>query len=172
MDALLAVLAVVASLLVPPTDEGSTGAHVDATPRVVRVLHDWDARRSAAWARGDQAALRSLYVAGSSTGRADRTALAAYGERGLRVPGLRFQVASVDLVARSPRRLVLAVTDRLVSAAAVGQGARWTLPADRWSTRVVAMRRVGGAWRVEEVCEPGQTPAAAITARTSRCAKS
>ena len=89
MDALLAVLAVLASLLAPPAPVAPTR---DATPRAVRVLHDWDARRSAAWAAGDPAALRSLYVAGSRTGRADRAALAAYAERGLRVPGLRFQV--------------------------------------------------------------------------------
>ena len=168
MDALLAVLAVVVSLLTPP----AAGAPArDATPRVVSVLHDWDARRSAAWADGDPSALRALYVAGSRTGRADRAALAAYAERGLRVPGLRFQVASVGVVGRSPGRLVLAVTDRLAGAVAVGDGGRWPLPVDRWSSRVVTLRRVDGAWAVEEVCEPGQTPEAAITAPTSRWAQ-
>jgi hypothetical protein len=166
MDALLAVLAVVVSVLAPPPDGR---APADATPAAVRVLHDWDARRAAAWAHGDPGALRSLYVAGSCSRRADRAALTAYAGRGLRVPGLRFQVASVDVLARSPGRLVLAVTDRLVTAVAVGDGARWRLPADRWSSRVVSLRRVGGAWRVVEVAEAGQTPAAASTARTSRC---
>lgn len=166
MDALLAVLSVLVSALSPA---GGAPAP-DATPPAVRVLHDWDARRAAAWASGDPAALRPLYVAGSRTGRADRAALAAYVERGLRVPRLRFQVSSVDVVARSPGRLVLVVTDRLVTAVAVGHGERWPLPADRWSRRVVSLREVGGGWRVAEVCEPGQTPAAAMTARTSGCA--
>jgi hypothetical protein len=173
MDAFLAVLAVLASTLSPPPT--GAGPERDPTPPAVRVLHDWDARRALAWSSGRPAALRPLYVAGSRAGRADRAALAAYAGRGLRVRGLRMQVASVEVLERSPTRLVLAVTDRLVTAVAVGDGERWPLPADRWSTRVVALRRSGGpvgaGWRVEEVCAAAQTPAAASTAPTSRCRK-
>ena len=46
---------------------------------------------------------------------------------------------------------MLVVTDRLVGATAVGGGQRVALPRDDPTTRRVTLRRVGGAWRVDEV---------------------
>ena len=54
------------------------------------------ARRARAYARGDAAALRRLYVAGSRTGARRRApCCAAYVDRGLRVTGMRTQVLGV-----------------------------------------------------------------------------
>jgi hypothetical protein len=115
------------------------------------VLAAWDRERSAAWRQGDPAALRRLYVAGSRAGRADRTLLAAYAGRGLRVAGLRMQRAAVEVLAADAERVVLVVTDRVVGAVAIGRPGRVTLPRDGWSTRTVVLVRVGEEWRLAEV---------------------
>jgi len=115
------------------------------------VLHDWDARRARAWARGDRAALRDLYVPGSVAGRRDVAMLAAWDGRGLRVLGMRMQVLSADVRQDTADRLRLVVTDRLASAVAVGRGTRVVLPRDTASTRTVLLRRCAGEWRVAEV---------------------
>lgn len=116
------------------------------------VLRAWDERRSRAWAAGDPGALRSLYTAGSRAGRADRSMLRRWSERGLRVEGLRMQVLAVRVRARSPVRLVLLVTDRVAGGVAVGRaGVRVHLPRDRASTREVTLRLVAGEWRVGRV---------------------
>ena len=50
--------------------------HVSAVAGPRDVLADWDARLGPAWAAGDVAALRGLYVRGSRSGRADARMLA------------------------------------------------------------------------------------------------
>ncbi|GAB3787729.1 hypothetical protein [Nocardioides ungokensis] len=122
------------------------------------ALHAWDRRRARAWARGDLAALRRLYVPGSRAGRRDLAMLAAWDRRGLRVHGMRMQVLAADVRARSSRRLVVVVTDRLADAVAVGPGTRVPLPRDAASTRTVVLRRPDGMgrWRVSAVRERGQ----------------
>lgn len=59
-----------------PVAEAGAAARPLPELRALRVLRAWDARRAAAWASGDPAALVELYVAGSrargpggSTGR-------------------------------------------------------------------------------------------------------
>jgi len=122
------------------------------------ALHAWDRRRARAWARGDVAGLRRLYVPGSRAGRRDLAMLAAWDRRGLRVHGMRMQVLAADVRARSSRRLVVVVTDRLADAVAVGPGTRVPLPRDAASTRTVVLRRPDGMgqWRVSAVRERGQ----------------
>lgn len=117
----------------------------------VEALRSWDARRAAAWASGDVAALRRLYVAGSRTGRQDAALLRAYADRGVRVTGLQVQLLAVDVLVRSDHRLVLVVTDRLARVVARRAGARLRLPEDRPSTYRIVLRRVAGEWRVVEV---------------------
>jgi hypothetical protein len=122
-----------------------------AEPYAVRVLRDWDARRSRAYAHADGAALADLYVAGSRTGAADRAVLRGYRDRGLRVTGMRTQVLAARVLRESGQRLVLLVTDVLVDAmAGDGRRARWSLPHDRPSTRRVVLVRDKGSWRVAE----------------------
>ncbi|MDP3894593.1 hypothetical protein, partial [Nocardioides sp.] len=43
-------------------------AHAEPGRSPVALLHAWDRRRAAAWAAGDAAALRALYVPGSIAG--------------------------------------------------------------------------------------------------------
>ncbi|WP_243059722.1 hypothetical protein [Nocardioides sp. SR21] len=109
----------------------------------VDVLHAWDERRAEAWAAGDVAGLRSLYVTGSAAGRADAAMLRAWRERGLRVEGMEMQLLSVDVRRRTPHLLVLDVVDRLVGGA--------LLPADLPTRHVVTLRVVEGEWRVAGV---------------------
>ncbi len=125
------------------------------TADALSLLRAWDRRRSQAWADGDAAALTDLYTRASRTGRHDRAMLAAYAARGLRVTGLRTQVLDASLRSWAPGRVTLEVTDRVVGAHAVGRGVRISLPQDRPSTRVISLRRVSGAWRVEEVTDAG-----------------
>lgn len=125
------------------------------------VLATWDRSRADAWRRGDAAALGRLYVGGSETGAADRSLLAAYAERGLRVTGLRMQRAAVEVVAADANRMVLVVTDRLIGATAVGPRGSADLPRDGWSRRTVVLRSSGEVWRVVEVRDvsPARPPA-------------
>lgn len=115
------------------------------------VLHDWDARRSAAWAAGDVAALRGLYVPGSRAGTRDVGLLGRYVERGITVPGLRMQVFRVQVLVQRPRLLVLRVTERLATTRVRVGAEQVRLPRDGVQTRVVELRRGVGEWRVAEV---------------------
>jgi hypothetical protein len=128
-------------------------APVPTRLRASDVLRSWDDARSAAFASGDVAALRGLYVPGSAAGTADVRMLRAYLGRGLRVEGMRMQVLSLDVLSSHGAHLRLRVTDRLADGAvAVGAAAAVTLPADAASTRVVEMVRVDdGSWRVASV---------------------
>ena len=140
------------------------------TSGVAAILADWDERRAVAWAEGDVAALRSLYVDGSRTGTADVRLLRHYLARGLTVEDLRTQVLALEAVTRSPERLVVVVTDRVVAGRAVGGGSPVALPADRASRRRVVLVRSGEDWLVAEAHD--QASAAARTSRTSSSSKS
>lgn len=132
--------------------------------RVLDVLRIWDRARAQAWRRADPEALAALYTPGSRSGRADRALLAAYAERGLRVTGMRMQVADLDVVSASADRIELLVTDRLVGAVVVGRRTRLALPHDGWSRRRLVLRRGPQAWRVVEVADQ---PRSASTDSTS-----
>lgn len=143
---------------------------VEASPGPAAILADWDLRRASAWAEGDAEALRGLYADGSRAGATDLRLLRHYRARGLTVEGLRTQVLALRVVHRSPSRLVLVVTDRVVGGRAVGGGSPVALPADRASTRRIALVREGGRWLVTEARD--QDSAAASTSRTSSSSKS
>ena len=155
----------------PVTGHGAASsvslAETRRTADALSLLRHWDQRRSRAWARGDAAGLTSLYTRTSRTGRHDRAMLAAYAARGLRVTGLRTQVLDASLRSWAPDRVTLEVTDRVVAAHAVGRGVRSSLPQDRPSTRVIALRWISGAWRVEEVTDAGHRFRAAATTRST-----
>jgi hypothetical protein len=124
------------------------------------VLRAWDRARGRAFAEGDVAALRRLYVEGSAAGTSDARLLQDYLSRGLRVEGLRMQVLALEVLQEEPGALRLLVTDRLAGAVAVGRGMRIRLPQDQASTRVVDLVRTGGRWRVASVRESARRPAA------------
>ena len=127
------------------TDRGSS------VRRAAEVLHAWDDRRAAAYARGDPAALRRLYVRGSRAGVRDLRVLQAYAERGLVVRGLQTQLLALRVLDASSGVMRVEVTDRRVGGLAVGRSLRVALPRDAPSSRVVELRRRAGSWRVGAV---------------------
>jgi len=141
------------------------------------VLRDFDRARARAWADGDVAALRRLYVPTSAAGRRDAAMLRAWVRRGMRVDGLTMQVLAVELRRRTDDRIVLLVTDRVAAAVAVraATGERTALPRDGPSTRRLAFVRSGKRWLLASAQEaappdPGDS-AVASTASTSGSAK-
>lgn len=128
--------------------------------RALDVLHRWDRRRAAAWARGDPRGLAALYVRGSAAGRRDVAMLAAYRSRGLTVRWMRRQVLAVHVRRSTRRRLSLVVTDRLVDGTVVRAGLRTALPQSRPATHTIDLRREARRWRVVEVYPRRPSPAA------------
>jgi hypothetical protein len=155
---------------VPPASVPPPSSGRPVRSRPASVLAAWDARRAAAWAQGDAAALARLYAAGAEAGAADVRLLRDYLRRGLRVEGLTTQVLALRVAARSAHRLELVVTDRVVGAEAVGAGSPIALPVGRPSTRRVVLVRDDERWVVAEVGD--QESAAASTSRTSSSSKS
>lgn len=150
---LLAVLGTVALVALRPEPVPVAARPAPAVEGPREVLAGWDARRAQAWASGDVAALRALYVAGSRSGRADARMLAAYVDRGLTVRGMRTQVLALEVLDASGDVVDVRVTDRVTGAEAVDGTTAIPLPDDRPSTRRVLLRRVGGRWLVDEVRE-------------------
>ena len=147
--AVLGTAALVALRPEPPEPAPPVVASALSGPR--SVLADWDERRARAWASGDVDGLRSLYVDGSRTGRADARMLTSYVDRGLTVRGLRTQVLTLEVLDASHERVEVRVTARVDGAAATDGETAIPLPADRPSTRRVLLRLVGGEWLVDEV---------------------
>lgn len=135
---------------VPDPAVARLGAAPVAAADGLATLLAWDRRRSAAYARGDPAALASLYAPGSRTGARDVDLLRSYVARGLRVRGMRTQVLAVRQVAGDRARLVVEVTDRVRGAVAVGHGTRVALPVSRPVPRRVTLLRRRGEWVVRE----------------------
>jgi hypothetical protein len=137
-----------------PAPLGSGRSVVAVEPSPLAVLHDWDARRAAAWSAGDTAALARLYTARSTAGRADVTLLHRYAARGLRVRGMRMQLLGARVLTVRPRVIVLEVVDRLDDAVVVragDPGVTRRLPVDAATTHRLELRRVDGLWRMADV---------------------
>jgi hypothetical protein len=139
---------------VPPPRVAPTVTLTEAVASLA-VLRDWDRARSSAWARGDVAALRRIYLPGSKVGAHDSAMLRRWADRGLRVRGMAMQVLSVELRVRTERRIVLDVTDRLADAVAVpvGGGEQQPLPRDGLTTRRLAFRSTKAGWVLAAVYE-------------------
>ena len=150
VGALAAVGLLQAGLGHEPTPTAALATAPAGSP-ALDVLHGWDAARSHAWATGDAAALRRLYVAGSAAGRADVRLLRRYLARGLVVRHLRMQVFAVRVMRRDDGILRMRVTDRVAGGVAVAGRHRLRLPVDRPTTHTIVLRRVAGAWRVASV---------------------
>ncbi|MEQ6901802.1 hypothetical protein [Nocardioides sp. YIM 152588] len=157
-----------ASAPAPAAEEAEDRAEVAA----LRVLRRWDRARARAWMRDDPAALARLYWPGSEAGRRDLAMLAAWRGRGVRVRGMRMQVLELRLRARSSRRMVLVVTDRLTGAVAVGvDGGGRALPRDGASSRRLELVRRGGRWLLAAAYDLPARPVAS-TSETSASASS
>ena len=161
----LAVLLLAGAALLPGADPVRRTAPAADRTGALEVLRAWDRDRAAAWRKGDLGALGRLYVPGSRAGEADRAMLASYVDRGLRVTGMRMQVAAAEVRHADDDRMVLRVTDRLVGAEARGGGDTLSLPVDGWSRRRIVLVRTGEQWLVAAVT--GQDRAEASTASTS-----
>ncbi len=157
-----ALVAVALPAQTPRTPETVAEATLEA-PVAIRpsrtqglaIVRGWDQRRAAAWAAGDLGALRALYTRDAGAGMTDRTMLRRWVERGWVVESLETQVRGATVVTRSPRRLVIVVTDRFVGGFAVrtsgGEERRVALPRDRWSTRRITLRLIDDDWLVAGV---------------------
>lgn len=119
--------------------------------RALAVLRHWDRRRAAAWASADPSAVTRLYLPGSQTEVRDRLDLGRWADRGLRVIGLRQQIRSLHVVARTLDLLVVVVTDRTVGGVATGASRRTAVPASGWARHRITLRRSDDGWRVGEV---------------------
>jgi len=110
------------------------------------------ARRAEAYATGQPRRLAAVYAQGSPALRRDRASLRAWTGRGLTVERAVVRVRTARQVARTHRRVVLRVVDRLAPAVAVGpDGARRALPRDHLSAHAVTMVRTGIGWRLDRV---------------------
>jgi hypothetical protein len=140
-----------------PSGAGASAPAPAARESALAALHDWDVRRSAAWATGDLDALARLYVGRSRAGAADLDLLRRYTARGLVVRGLAMQVLRARVLVARPRLLELEVTDRLAGAVAVRaddpRSAR-RLPAGAATTRRLVLRRPADQWVVVRVSAP------------------
>ncbi len=121
--------------------------------RALEVLHTWDARRAAAWARQDDRALKALYVPGSSVGRVDERLLRAYADRGLVVRRIRTQVLAVEVLDLRRGTLLLRVRDRVAGGALVRDGRVRPLQPTRPVTRRLQFRLRVGQWRLARSTE-------------------
>ncbi|HEX6447066.1 MAG TPA: hypothetical protein VF053_18365 [Streptosporangiales bacterium] len=142
-----------------PATRQPTAAVSTATPTPAPAPSGWlrrldalDRVRAGAYARGDPAALRRVYVAGSSALTADTATLRRYLAEGLRVRDMRLDVSALSVVRHSPRSAVLAVTDRLGGYAVVDTAGRVVRHAPgrgpvRWR---ITLRNVGGRWLIAD----------------------
>lgn len=122
-----------------------------ALQQALAALREWDGARAAAYAEGDVAALRALYVTGSGAGARDAAMLRRYVARGLVVRDLRAQILRARLLDGSASRWRVVVTERLVAGRAVGAGTDLALPRGRARTRVVTLIRGDEGWLVGQV---------------------
>lgn len=132
--------------------------------RALAVLHRWDDRRAAAYASGDVALLRRLYVPGSVAGARDVRTLREYAAHGLVVEDLTMQVLDVDVLEESPTRLRVHLVDRLAGGTATVGRSEVALPGGRPRSRTVTMVLRGDRWLVRSV-RPGSVGRRSVSPR-------
>lgn len=133
---------------------GRTSAVAAESPRTpaawASVLDSLDARRSAAFARGDPAALQQVYVADSVALRRDTTRLATLTAQHERASGVRHRVRSVRVLAQTDGRAVLAVRDTMTAYEVLdadGQVVQRTAARGALSIRM-RLTRQGSGWLI------------------------
>jgi hypothetical protein len=125
---------------------------VEEAGRWLRILQALDVRRSQAFSSLDPAGLDAIYVPGSSPWRADRSLLASYRDRWVRIDGLRLRIDQLAVERPGVGTVVLRVVDRLVAGTAVDKAGRRTpLPAGTSTTRRITLTGEGDAWRISGI---------------------
>lgn len=115
------------------------------------ALGGLDVARARALAEVNVTDLERLYASNDAASR-DRRILERYAARGLRVVGAGMTRASCRVVARTPRRVDLEVTERLSRSWVVDEaGATRELPRDGFSRRRIVLTGGTGRWRIASV---------------------
>jgi hypothetical protein len=161
LSALVTLVAVAGAVVVggsvrhTPQPVAAVGVRDDVSPgspptriRAVSVFDSWDRRRAHAWGHQDARALAALYSPTSPAGRRDVDHLRRWAARGLRVTGLRHQVASFYVRRRTPALLVAVATTRLLAPVAHAGRRSVSLPVGGWHAQVVTWRRTRAGWVV------------------------
>lgn len=118
------------------------------------TLRALDVRRSHAFATLDEHQLDAVYVPGSQPWRSDRSLLASYQRRSLRVLDLSIRIERVTVARPGHHLVVLSVVDRLAGGTAIdSSGHRTALPRGPTVSRLITLTRPGGrtAWRITRI---------------------
>jgi hypothetical protein len=120
--------------------------------RWLGTLRALDVQRSQAFSTLDPAGLDAIYVPGCSPWQADRSLLASYRDRQVRIDGLRMQIEKLAIERPGAGTVVLRVVDRLIAGAAVDNAGRRTpLPAGTPTARLITLTGKGDAWRISGI---------------------
>jgi hypothetical protein len=150
--AVAAVLGTVATVLFWPSGPGPADP-ASGGPAWRTVIERLDARRSAAFARGDARALAAVYVMGSAPARADADRISILARSGTVATGVRHVVLRVRVESASPGRVRILLTDRMPAYRVVdARGAVRGRVAPR-GARTVRLDLVGvpDGWRIAAV---------------------
>jgi hypothetical protein len=135
---------------------------VSAPPRWAQLLRQLDATRAQAFARGDRAALRTVYADQSPAYRRDAKGLRRLSRAGLHVRGLRLTDIRVTDARRRSNEVVLRVSDRLAAYDVVtssGDVRRHEAGRGRTAWRVTLARADPTAeWRIRDVQRASRDP--------------
>jgi hypothetical protein len=137
-----------------PAARGASGApSTVSTLAWATVLQRLDARRSAAFARADPAALEAVYARAAPALRRDRDRLAALVTRGQRAEGLRLRATEVSQQDRHADRVVLRVVDVLApyTVRSLDSGRATPQPGRGARAWRVTLVRDRGRWRFYDV---------------------
>lgn len=136
----------------PSTNSSPSPGKGEESGRWLETLQALDVRRSQAFWTLDTAGLDAVYVTGSSPWLSDRSLIADYKARQLRIDGLRLQIESLVIEQPGAGTVVLRVVDRLVSGVLVDRtGRRTPLPTATATTRRITLTGGGTSWRITAV---------------------
>jgi tRNA A-37 threonylcarbamoyl transferase component Bud32 len=120
--------------------------------RWLGTLRALDVQRSLAFSTLDPDGLDAIYVPGSSPWQSDRSLLASYRDRQVRIAGLEMQIDKLAVERPGPGTVVLRVVDHLIAGAAVDNaGRRSPLPAGTPTARLITLTGKGDAWRISGI---------------------
>ena len=145
----------------PVTSAAGSSASVSAPVSWAAYLAELDAKRSTAFATGNQALLDDIARAGSAAATRDRDLLAQLRELGVKAVGMTATIVGVSVARQDSSRAELVVTDELSSyrIVRIATGAeievRPPRAAKKWR---VTLEPVGGAWRLVDSVELGSGP--------------
>ncbi|ONI69925.1 hypothetical protein BWI15_25790 [Kribbella sp. ALI-6-A] len=130
-----------------------------ATPQPTSAASPWrktleslDQRRAHAFWTLNPAELDAVYQPGSAPWSADRALLASYQVQRIRIADLRLQIQHLQQEPTPGPAVILRVTDRLVSGAALTPtGRRTPFPPGPSTTRRITLIPTGKTWRITSI---------------------